>query len=730
MSNWSGVYTNPNSIGISTGMNGSNTLNDIIANFPALNNQYVQITAGTGIGQEKKIAGSLPTQITIFGSWDVIPDETSQYKIVLRLENGDHIVGTIYLYPGLYSELEDNATIYIDGNYTINISDATEVLWDKSKDTVVTFESNNRDVQGIYGFWNNILFTNLATGIVKLSYLRIRDAKQGLLIQPSIALGDGSDIHHIISEECSSYPFGFYGKPLIRDIEYKNFLSINSFDMTPLSNVESLYAITCSNFWLVGGVNWYGSVAPRTQIFKNSVAIGMYNQSSTINNVDKKIYAIDNYLTSYTKDTYMIYPEAGEKGIIISNRNVSKMGRGLINGSLEADLKIYSRHNDYLTNGKQTYYAIQDLVSGLETIISHSDFITGRKLSIKNNIDLTELTTSNNTPPMYKGLSLPRTNAKSTPNKLLECDNIRESDLTDNSIKIKFDCKNSDAGTTINQDSASGQKVLYVVLTSEFDEEETIEIAFGTERQETGIIDSIQDGVSITLKENLTYSHTSIQADIVKKRLRNIGLGFIRYGLTTDNLDMATHLPDKSSWGFLYCGFKPDIEEDDGYEWKYTDLEVNLIGLKEDTKYYYQVFAYTPLGDLVIGSMSDFTTSISTDYTDPLEANVRESINYKFAGIEKSGILDLPIIANVRDGIKFDAETKEGISDQALEIDVKKDVKYDNETKIGTLVSSGVIEEVTKLIYPLSLPLTNKKPQLLLTVRRKELLNITYNGEK
>ena len=115
MSNWSGVYTNPNSIGISTGMNGSNTLNDIIANFPALNNQYVQITAGTGIGQEKKIAGSLPTQITIFGSWDVIPDETSQYKIVLRLENGDHIVGTIYLYPGLYSELEDNATIYIDG---------------------------------------------------------------------------------------------------------------------------------------------------------------------------------------------------------------------------------------------------------------------------------------------------------------------------------------------------------------------------------------------------------------------------------------------------------------------------------------------------------------------------------------------------------------------------------------------------------------------------------------
>ena len=694
MSNWSGVYTNPNSIGISTGSNGSNTLNDTTANFPALNNQYVLITAGTGIGQEKQIAGTLATQITIFGSWDTIPDATSEYKIVLRLEDGDHIVGTIYLYPGLYSELEDNATIYIDGNYLIHIGNATEVLWNKSKDTVVTFEANNRDTQGVYGFWNHILFDNLATGIVKLSYLRIRDAKQGLLTEPSIALGDGLDVHHIISEECSSYPFGFYGNALLQDIEIKNFLAINCKLDAYYNNIENPYSITFEHFWLDGGINWYGSVSARTQILKDSVMIGMTSQSSTINNVDKKIYAIDNYLKGYVKDIFIIYPGAGEKGSIYSCRNVSKLGRDLLNASLEADLKMYSRYNDYVANGTQTYYAIENFATGAETIISHNDFIVGRKLGIDSNIDLTELTTSNHTPPMYKGLSSARTNAKATPNKLLELDNILESDLTSNSIKIKFDCKNSNTGTTVDQDSASGQKVLYVADTSEFEERETVEIGFGTARQETGIIDTIQAGVSITLKENLTYTHTLAQADTVTKRLRNIGLGFIRYGLSADNLDMATHIPDKSSWGFLYCGFKPDIEEDDGYEWKYTDLEVNLVGLKDGTQYYYQVCAYTPLGDFMEGVVDNFTTTpLSVNYTDPLEANVRDTITYKFDGVDKTGILDIPAEADVRDGTKYDNDTKEGVSDQALESDVRKDTIYDNGTKTGELEVSGVTEE-------------------------------------
>ena len=693
MANWSGTYTNPNSIGTSTGMNGSNTLNDTTANFPNLVNQYITITAGLGVGQEKQIAGNGLTNIIIFGSWDIIPNETSQYKIVLRLENGDHIVAATTINTGVISELEDNATIYVDGNYIITIGNATEILWNKSRDTIVTFEANNRDTQGKYGFWGGIKFDDIATGVVKLSYLRIRDAHVALHVEPSIALGDGSDVHHILVDECSANPLGMYTKVLLQDTVIRNILVINSRGNVYYNNIDNPYSLTFEHFWSEGGVGWYGNICARTQILKDSVAFGITNQPSTINHVDKKIYIIDNYLQTYsTIGVYMIYPGAGEKGSIYSNRNISKLGYDLINNSAEVDLKIYSRHNDYLPFGKQLNEALADFQSGAETFTSYSDFIAGRKLGIADNIDLTELTTSNHTPPMYRGLSSARTNAKIIPNKLLECDNVRESDLTGSSIKIKFDCKNSDMGTTVDQDSVSGQKILYVSSTSEFDEEETVEISFGTARQEEGIIDSIQDGISITLKENLTYTHTLVQADSVKKRLRNIGLGFVRYGLSAD-LDMSTHLPDKTSWGFLYCSFKPDIEEDDGYEWKYTDLEANLVGLKEGTKYYYQVFAYTPLGDLMVGSIEDFTTSIPVDYTDPLEENVREATIYKFAGIDKTGILDLPVEADVRDGVKYDDDTEEGILNLPLESDVRKDIKYDNDTKTGTLEVSGLTAE-------------------------------------
>lgn len=691
MANWSGVYTNPNSTGISTGMNGSNTLNDTTANWSTLVNQFIKITSGTGTGQEKRIISNSSIHVIIDGNWTIIPDDTSHYEIVLRLCNGDHIVATTTISSGVISELEDSAIIYADGNYKLIIGNATEIRWNKSKNTIVTFEANNRNIQGVYGFWHGIYLDDVATNDVKMSYLRMHDAEVSFRIEPGIAYGNGLDVHHIVGDK-GFYMHG-YGKPLIQDVTIKNILILDPQGYVNYNAVENPHKIIFEKCWFGGQVIWSGNLSSKTQILKNSVVLGLINQLSTINNVDKKIYIIDNYLQSLIPNQYFIYPGAGEKGSIYNCRNILNLGYDYICNSAEADMKMYSRHNDYIADRKYLYEALASFQSGLETFTSHSDFIAGRKNGIECNIDLTELTTSNHIPPMYIGLSSARTNAKATPNKLLELDNIRESDLTGSSIKIKFDCKNSDTGIIVDQDSASGQKVLYVANTSEFDKEETVEIGFGTIRQETGIIDSIQDGISITLKENLTYTHTQTDADVVKKRLRNIGLGFIRYGLTADNLDMATHIPDKSSWGFLYCGFKPDIEEDDGYEWKYTDLEANIVGLKEGTQYYYQVFAYTPLGDLMIGSTGDFTTTTPIDYTDPLEENVRETTAYKFAGIDKTGTLDLPAVADVRDGVLYDNNTKEGVSDQALESDVRKDTVYDNATKTGELEVSGVTEE-------------------------------------
>ena len=701
MANWNGVYENPNSTGISTGMNGSNTLNDTTANFPTLNNQHVKITAGTGIGQERQIANNYVTQITIWGSWDIIPDDTSQYEIVLRLQDGDHIVAATYLYPGVISELEDNATIYVDGNYLFTIGDVAEVRWNKSKDTMVTFEANNRNVQGKYGFWGGILFKDFATGIVKLSYLCIRDANVALHVEPSVALGDGSDVHHILVEECSNYPFAMYNSPLLQNTTIKNVLVINSTGQNYYTNKENPYDLTFEHFWVDGGIGWYGSTSSRIQTFKDSVVFGVISQPSTINNVDKKIYIIDNYLQTHdTKGVYIIYPGAGEKGSIHSNRNISKLGYDLINNSEEVDLKMYSRHNDYSPCGKKQYTALANWGNVAETFTSHSDFIAGRKNAIANNVDVTELVTSNHNPPMYEGLSSARTNAKLTPNKLFELDNVRESNLTANSIKVRFDCRNSDIGTIIDQDSASGQKILYVANTSEFDMKETIEIGFKTVRQETGIIDSIQSGISITLKENLIYTHIQIDADTVKKRLRHIILGYAQYGFSADALSMSTHLPRVECWGHLYCGFKPECKKDEDYEWKHTDIEINVITLRSATKYYYQLYGMTPFGeDLTEPFIRHFTTPTSVAYTDPEEVNVREGTSYKFGNVDKTGVLDLPTIADVRKNVVFDNTTKSGISDHALEVDVRESIKYDNNTKTGELVIgitvSGIYEYFT-----------------------------------
>lgn len=711
MANWSGVYQNPNSTGASTGLNGSNTLNDTTANFPlspSLVNQFVKITGGTGVGQEKRIISNLATVLFIEGTWDIIPDNTSSYEIVLRLCNEDHIVGTFYLYPGVISELEDNATVYIDGNYQIIIGNAREVRWNKSKNTVVTFEANNRNIQGTFNFWTGIVYGNLATNDVKLSYLRIRDANNGLQIFSTTSLGDGSNVHHIICDSCKQYSFGCWGNALIQDVKFENILVINSLSDVLYNNYENLFTMTLENIWINDNVNIYSNKSALVQILKNSVVLNIANNTYSAIDANKKIYLIDNYLNSVLSNIYLIYATTGKKGSIYVYNNVLKMGRELLNSSIEADLKIYSKYNDYLSKKiNESYPAIESFVDGAYTLISNHDFITGRNNGINTNVDLSELVTSNHTPPMYSKLSSARTNAQSVFNKSLEVDNIRESDLTFDSIKIKFDCKNSDIGTTVNQDSINGQKILYVANTSEFNIEETIEIGFGTERQEEGIIDSIQDGVSITLKENLNFTHTLAQADSVTQRLRNMGLGFIRYGLNADNLDKSTYIPHESSWGFLYCGFKPDVEEDDGYEWKHTDLEINLLNLKEKTKYYYQCCYYTPFGDIAESTIENFTTLDSGNYSDPLEENVRKLITYKYEGIEKVGTLDLPSTHDVEEGVKFDNETKEGEFEVPLEEDVKNNISYGyNDEFTGTFATGN------KYILPLNINIKQKKINL------------------
>ncbi len=71
--------------------------------------------------------------------------------------------------------------------------------------------------------------------------------------------------------------------------------------------------------------------------------------------------------------------------------------------------------------------------------------------------------------------------------------------------------------TDVDQNSASGQLILYVASTAGFSDDDKIIIDRGGDREEERIIDSIQAGTSLTVTVNLTYTHTAVQEDDVEK---------------------------------------------------------------------------------------------------------------------------------------------------------------------------------------------------------------------
>lgn len=75
---------------------------------------------------------------------------------------------------------------------------------------------------------------------------------------------------------------------------------------------------------------------------------------------------------------------------------------------------------------------------------------------------------------------------------------------------------NSATTTTVNVTSNSGQKVLSVAATTMFNVGDRVRINSGGARDETGYIDTIQVGTSITLHSNLGFTHTNVQADVVQ----------------------------------------------------------------------------------------------------------------------------------------------------------------------------------------------------------------------
>lgn len=76
-------------------------------------------------------------------------------------------------------------------------------------------------------------------------------------------------------------------------------------------------------------------------------------------------------------------------------------------------------------------------------------------------------------------------------------------------------CDHND--TTVDQDSTSGTADLFVASTTGYAVNDRIIVHEGGAREEEAVIDSINAGVSLGLDRNLTFTHTAVQADPVRR---------------------------------------------------------------------------------------------------------------------------------------------------------------------------------------------------------------------
>lgn len=672
MSNWTGTYSiTAGATGTSTGGNLSNTFNNTGATWPTsgtgLANFLLRILTGIGAGQERTVLSNSATQIVISGSWTTIPDTSSTYELVLKLNNGDHVVADVNLSTNIITELEDSATILIDGLYSITMLNSCLARWNKSESTLVTFQPNNRSVQGKYGFWVYIELAATLSNPVNVSYIRIYDSQYPMLIRVSAGLGNGSGVHHIAAENCGNGGMYFTGTTT-QNVTLSNMMTKN----VPEGNwnlpaVATTNVVTIQNGWfensVSSGISYSGSTAQQELIIRGCVLKKSWNTFAVNLAAGKTIEFSDNYISTPILSASLLRTSTvNAVGTYKVFRNSLRVGDEVRNGA-NSTATFISNFNDYTDDLGRSYdlHALRFPFTATSAT-SDSDYMASRNRASSVTIDTTEATTSTASPPQYVGLTSARTRAKTSKNRLHTIDNVQVSGLTKNEATLTFDCQNSHSGTTVNLDSTSGQPTLSVASTSDFTVGETVEIAYGTARYEEKIILSINAGISLTFTTNLIYTHLASDADTVKKNLRQIGLPFVKYGTSSGNYTMSTYVPKPEVWGEIYTGIQTTY---DGHvcAWKFRGHSVTINGLRPSTTYYFKACAFNPMGELIdLPVESSFNTAIETDFTDPGITNVRLGTTYNINSPtpNRTGTLDLPSINNVELGVAFDGATKVG----------------------------------------------------------------------
>jgi hypothetical protein len=667
MANWGGTFT-ITTPGTTASGGTSTTLTNLSASWPtgaqSLANFTVRLLSGTGAGQERVITSNTSTVLTV-PTWTTTPDATSTYEIVLILKNNDHITSTLSISTNVITELEDSATILVDGLYQIVCTTSSTVRWNKSETTLVTFEANNRAVVGKAGFWSYISFSGKTVSAPECSYIRCRDCSHAPLVVPTTAMGDGSTVHHIWVD-CSSLSMAYMLGTCVIDMKLRSYYCENSQGSAIyFATGASAFTQIAERMWversLVGGPAWAtGAATNALSWIRDNVFAGQYTNRNVDAGSGRTQRSSGNYFVMQGASGSIIMgaTTAGAAGSYEAFHNVNVGGRALYAANVVSSATLNSTSNDITAENQNNNYGIDiSNAASYTSATSDFDFIAGNLLAAIDNVDTTAGTSSSASPAQYRNLTSARTNARSTKNFQLTVDNVVVGTPTSNAVTVTFDGINgalSGQTTTVNSDSSSGQPVLNVVSSESFRVGMMAEVGYGTARVESARISALGAG-TITLDTDLIYTHTAAQADVIAPQLRHMGLPFIRYGTATNDYKMQTAIPERSVWGLIYTGIKT-IFDGKTYAFNRLGHSVTIEGLEPDVIYYAQACFMTPHGLVGESTEFSFTTAGTANYSDPGEPNVRLGTAYKFASPtnNKTGTARIPTVGNVKIGYLYD----------------------------------------------------------------------------
>lgn len=665
MANWTGTYTITNgATGTSTGGNSSTELRNTGATWPtgaqSLANFTVRILTGTGAGQSRIVTSNTATVLTV-PAWTITPDATSTYEIVLifNAAGSDHIVAAVTLSTNIITEIVDSSTLLFDGLYLLSFTNNCLVRWGKTLATMPLLCANNRTVQGKAGFVNGVQFLAALSMTPHFRFIKMQDTYYGILVQPSVGVGDGSTISQIWIENAVS-PISLAGAALsvnmkLSGIYWRHSPAGGVAYPSTASAGKTCIVERCWIEWSSSGPYNWSATGATTMIWRESVALLAASNRNINIGAGQTAYVIDSYFSARTSTDVIIVgaSSVAGAGTYVARNNRNDNGRSVY-GAVNSTASVLSAFNDWQSTANSTYEAF-DIASTSNYVVctSDNDFIAGTKLASPECIDTTMAVTSTASPAQYKNLTAARTHAKAVPNKPFRMDNVVIGTPSGDSVTITFDCANGavagQGSTTISADSAGGQTALNVADLTGFAPLDMIEIGHGTARFEVARVATVT--TTVNLETALIYTHTAAQADAVKKQLRHDALPQVRYGTAPGVYDMASYMPDSHEWGLLWAGFKTHV---DGHAiaWKREGHSITLIGLLPETTYYFKVVGINPLGEVLESAAeSSFTTAPNTQYSSPGQGNVIDGVTWLDNGALQTGNFVAPTTGETKHGV-------------------------------------------------------------------------------